>query len=852
MPGTAAAASEAHSSLISHLSWFIANDDPRNSPPLPPVPRGEHPSVAPMLKNYIRIFLRHIKLQKTHAFINIVGLAVGMAACILIMLFVRNELSHDNMHAASDRTYRVLTIDKALGTNNQRVGITMPAIGPALPGAFPEVEDATRLTFGGRTLLRHEDEQAVYAEQMRSGEADFFEFFDFPLLTGDPQTALAEPNSIVLTETLASNLFGSDDPLGQSLRDGNGTNLTVTGVMADLPPNTHLDFDALGSIRTLETQARANQPEGSTNPIWLESWGMIAMPTYVRFADGTDVAGFDARFTQLARNNSVSENFDITLQKVSDVHLKSTDVIFDPVTSKGDLTTVYVFAAIAFVILVIAIVNYMNLATARSTDRAREVGMRKVVGSTHRQLVTQYLGESLMTTTVALLLSVGLAFLALPLLNNLGGTRLVFDAATLGLIAVALVVLLVVVGVLAGIYPAFALARFQPITVLRGSFRAGREGRRLRVGLVVFQFALSIALIGSTAIVQKQLRYIQSKDVGYDREQVIVFDMVDGTMAQNMPTFRDELMGHSAFLEAAGTGNLPGRTFGRTRVRPDGVSDEDIWIWSQLAVTPEFLPTLGMDVAEGRNFSRDRGTDSSGVAMVNETAIDLLGWEEPIGRRLYFGLQDSVGTEVVGVVRDFHFAGIHQNIEPVVIFPLLAQSGSTLAARIGAGRASDALRHAEQTWMSIFPDYPFEYSFLDEEFDALYTRDRNTGRVVNIFSGLAILIACLGLFGLASYTTTQRTKEIGVRKVMGASSQRVTWLLVTDFVRWVALASIIAWPLAWWGASRWLDGFAYRVSVDPLLLLAATTLAIGVSIATVYWQSWRVAATNPARALRYE
>ncbi len=805
-----------------------------------------------MLRNHILVFLRHVRRHKVYAFINITGLAIGLAACILIMLFIRTEVSHEAMHDKADDTYRVLTIDKALGTNNQRVGITMPAIGPALPGAFPEVEDALRLTFGGRTLLRFEDQPAVYAEQLRSADPNFFAFFDFPLVSGDPETALVEPYSIVLTESVAEALFRDQDPMGQSIRDGSGNALTVTGVLKDLPANTHLDFDALGAIATQEAQARANQPEGSTNPIWLESWNMIAMPTYARFAPGTDVSGFDARMTQLARDNGVGENFDITLQSVSDVHLKSTDVIFDPVSNKGDLATVYVFAAIALVILLIAVVNYMNLATARSTDRAREVGMRKVVGSSRKQLVAQFLGESIMTTCVAILMAVVLAWISVPLLNRLGGVSLLLDGGTIALLLVVLVVLVLVVGVLAGIYPAFALSRFQPISVLKGPFRSGKQGRALRVGLVVFQFALSIALIGATAIVQKQLRYIQNKDIGYDREQVVVFDMVDGNMAQDLDNYRAELMSHSAFVAAAATANLPGRTFGRTRVRPEGVPDDDIWIWSQVSVSPEFLPTLGMEVVEGRNFSRDRGTDSSGVALINETAVDLLGWDDPVERRIYFGANDSVGVRIVGVVRDFHFADIHQNIEPVIIFPMLGPAGNTLAARVAAGRARDAIAVAEQKWASVFPDYPFEFSFLDDEFDALYTRDTNTGRVVNIFSGLAILIACLGLFGLASYTTTQRTKEIGVRKVMGASSESVTWLLVKDFVRWVVLANVIAWPLAWFASSRWLESFAYRVSVDPLLLLGASVVALVIAIATVFGQSWRVAAMNPARALRYE
>jgi len=805
-----------------------------------------------MLKNHITVFIRHLSRHRSYALINIGGLAVGMAACIMILLFIQAELSHESMHKKTAQIYRVLTIDKALGTNNQRVGITYPALGPALPVAFPEIEDATRLSFGGQTLLRRADEPAIYAEQLRSADPNFFDFFDYKLLQGDPEKALLEPFSIVLTKSLATQLFDSDDPLGQSLRDGNGNDLTVTGILEDLPDNTHLEFDALGSLETTASLARANQPEDSTNPIWLESWRMVAMPTYARFKENQSTLGFDARITQLTRDNGVAENFDITLQPLGDVHLGSTDVIFDPVSNKGDITNVYVFAAIAILILLIAVVNYMNLATARSTDRAREVGMRKVVGSARGQIVGQFLSESFFTTCLALGLSVVIAWLALPWLSAISGTTLSISASNAPELGIFLAAMLLIVGLLAGLYPAFVLAGFEPISVLKGSFRSSKKGRSLRVSLVVFQFSLSIALIATTAIVQKQLHFIQSMDMGYDRDQVMLLDMVDQTMGQNINSFRDALSSHSSFSAVGTAGNVPGRTFGRTSVRPEGASEDDIWIWSVFGVSPETLPTLGIEIAEGRNFSREMSTDSTGVVLINETAVTQLGWDNPLERRIYRGPQDSTGLQVIGIVKDFHFAGIHQNIEPVMIVPLNTNPGNLLAARIRPGQMKEALAFAEQTWIDLYPEYPFSYTFLDTEFDNLYVRDQNTGRIVNVFSTLAILIACLGLFGLASYSTVQRTKEIGVRKTMGASSSRIIRLLVMDFIRWVVVANFIAWPLAWYASSQWLDSFAYRIEVDPVMFGAATLIALGVSIITVLSQSLRAAHMNPARALRYE
>jgi putative ABC transport system permease protein len=475
-----------------------------------------------------------------------------------------------------------------------------------------------------------------------------------------------------------------------------------------------------------------------------------------------------------------------------------------------------------------------------------------VVGSTESQLVRQFLSESVLTAFTALILAVVIAWFALPALNSVAGTNLTFLSGHTGLLAIAAVCLVLISGLLAGIYPAFALSRFKPISVLKGSFHTSRSGRIVRVGLVVFQFALSIALIGTTGMVQKQLRFIQERDMGYDREQVLLFDMLDGSMAQNQQAFLDELEGHSAFTSIAASGNVPGRTFNRTGLSPEGASEDDIWIWSSMNAAPETLPALGIEFAEGRNFEEGRAADQSGVVLINETAVAQLGWDDPLDRRIFFGPQDSTGSRVIGVVKDFNFAGIHQNIEPLVITPLGSSPGGTVVARVEPGRIPDAISAAEAAWHSVYPDYPYTYSFLDEEFQQIYERDRVTGRIVNIFSALAILIACLGLFGLASYSTTQRVKEIGVRKALGASSPSVMKLLVLDFARWVVVANLFAWPLAWMAASKWLDGFAYRVEIDWMLLVGASLIAFAIAVLTVVSQSWSAARMNPAVALRYE
>ncbi|MCP4632784.1 MAG: FtsX-like permease family protein [candidate division Zixibacteria bacterium] len=805
-----------------------------------------------MILNYLKIALRNLLRHKVYSLINIVGLAIGIAACVLILLFIQRELSFDNMHSDAERIYRVLTIDKALGTNNQRVGITMPALGKALPGAFPEVEDALRLGNGGKTLFHYGDDKAIYAKQVRYSDPNFFEFFDFELIQGDPSSALNEPFSIILTESLAQKIFGDEEAFGKTVRTDNGKDLKITGILRDLPENTHLEFDALGPISTQEALAKERQPEGSTQPIWLEQWQMIAMPTYVRFLEGVLPEGFDEKFTQLTRDNGVGENFDITLQPILDVHLESTDVIFDIVANKGDISNVYIFMAVAFLILLIATVNYMNLSTARSTERAREVGLRKVVGSGRTQLIAQFLGESLVITLIALFLAEPIALLVLPWINDLGGMTLSLNIAENSALLSSFVILFFFVGILAGLYPAFVLSGFKPISVLRGSFKSGKRGTTMRKALVVFQFSLSIALICLTFIIQSQMSYIQNKNIGYDRHQVMLFEMNSRAMGEKIDLYRDALLEHSTFASAATAGNVPGRTFGRTRVRPEGEPEENIWIWSRLSISPEFIPTLDMDIVEGRNFSREMTTDTSGVVLINETAVKKLGWEEPLSKKLYFGDQDSVGVQIVGIVGDFHFIELHQNIEPVVIFPLGSFTGNILAARIQQGRIPEAVEYAEQKWNEIYPNSPFSFIFMDDEFDGLYRRDKNMGKIINIFSGLNIFIACLGLFGLASHSTTQRLKEIGVRKVLGASTGRIIRTLVLDFVRWVVLSNIIAWPVAWYAASYWLQGFAYKIEMNAIPFILAGIITILIAVLTVLNQSWYAATRNPVESLRYE
>ncbi|RLC49794.1 MAG: cell division protein FtsX [Candidatus Cloacimonadota bacterium] len=805
-----------------------------------------------MFKNYFKIAFRNLIRHKGFSFINIGGLAIGMACCIIILLFIQYELSYENMHPDLDNIYRVLTIDKAMGTNSQRVGITIPALGPSIPDAFPEVKDFLRIRRQGQLLVSYEENPSVYIQSIYAMDENAFDFFGFNLLEGDPATSLKDPYTVVLTKSEESRIFGDDSAMNKTIRTGNGFDLTVTGIMEDLPLNTHLSFTALESFATTIAQARKNQPPDSNRPIWIESWQMIAMPTYIRLKDGFTAEGMDERLTAHCRDNEVGDNFDITLQALNDVHLKSTDIIFDGgVSNKGDINNIYVFAAIALLVLLIASVNYMNLSTAKSMQRAKEVGMRKVVGSVRSQLISQFLGESLILTLLALILAVPLVEIVLPWLNDLGGMDIRMNLLENHVITLFMFVLLIAVGLISGLYPAFALSGFKPLTVLKGSFKTGKKGTRLRTVLVIFQFTLSIALIGSTAVVQKQLKFIKNKDLGYDREHVLLFDMQDNAMYDNIELLRDELKKHSAFEKVATAENVPGRTFGRTGINPEGAVDDDIWIMSRVSLSADAIDALGMEIIQGENFLPEMTRENMDV-IINETAVRQLGWENPMEKHFFFGHEDSTGVAIRGIIKDFHFIEMHQNIEPVIIFPQTRGPGNIVVARIAEGQIELAMDHVKKVWSEVYPDHPLTYTFMDDEFNQIYQRDDVTSKIVNIFSGLAIFIACLGLLGLASYAISQRKKEIGIRKTLGSSSSGIVKILTFNFMKWVLIANFIAWPLIYFSMNKWLQNFAYRTELDIWIFIISSLIGIMIALITISLQTFKAANANPVDALKYE
>jgi len=804
-----------------------------------------------MFKNYVKIAIRNILRNKLYSFINILGLALGITACLLIMLYINYEYSFENLFSKNDRIYRVLTIDAALGTNKQRVGITMPPLGSILADNFPEIEAAVRISNGRRMLMQIGDEQGIYTESLRASDANFFSIFDYKLLEGDAQTALFEPYSIILTSRLAKSLFGEKEAMGSMIK-ANGIEMTVTGIMADLPGNTHFNFEALASLSTYIALAKAQQPENSTRPIWLEEWQMIAMPTYMLVTPKADLSGLADRITILTRDYGVEENFTITLQVLKDVHLNSTDIIFDNIHNKSDIKNIYIFAIIALLILIIATVNYMNLSTACSLQRSREVGIRKVVGSQRSQLRLQFLGESLGITLLSIFLAIPLLELSLPFLNNISGSQIIIGGNELQLLGYSMLAICILIGILAGLYPAFVLSRFKPVQVLMGVLKSQDKGIVLRRILVIFQFTLSIAMIGLTVIIQQQMKFVSKKDIGYNRDQVAVFEMSGNAMNSESDNFIAALQEFSGIENVGAASNIPGRTFGRMGLFPEGAANDDIWIWSTFSIDPDLIAALDMEIVEGRNFRSGNDNSDEFSVIINETAVKQLGWDNPIGMKIFGDPSDSLGAEVIGVVKDFHFITMHQNIEPVLINPLSGNPARYIAAKMEKGRIDEALDYAETKWQEFFPDYPFSFIFLDDEFNSLYSRDLNTGIIVKIFSLLTIFVACLGLLGLSSHSINQRRKEIGIRKVLGATTGEMTRLLLLNFVQWVALANIFAIPLGWYVARQWLKNFAYRIEPGILTFVISGAIALLIAMTAIIFQTVRTANANPADALKYE
>lgn len=765
-----------------------------------------------------------------------------MACCLLIVLFVRDELSYDTYHEKAEEIHRLI---------RARSAYTAAPMGPALAAEISGVTHAARIQAFEEVLV-HDGGEMQFVETVYAADTSLFDIFSFTLVRGNPETVLSRPDALILTESAAAKYFGQEDPLGKVLimEDGDSFPLTVTGVLQDLPTHSHFRFDLLVSFKLVE--ATSNR---------LENWSTNWLFTYLLFEKGIEAAQVQAQLPAFFERHTGEAKPEYRIQPLLDIHLKSAGLEMD-IAPQGNMAYVLIFSAVAGLLLLIACINFMNLATAQSAQRSREVGMRKVLGARRQQLVGQFLGESMVMAFVALVLALGLVALFLPGFEALVEKELSLPFAEAGMMVGALVGLTLIVGLIAGSYPAFFLAGFKPISSLKGK-RIVSSGGGLRKGLVVFQFAISTFLIVGTLVIARQLDYVKNMRLGFDKEQVVVLPFGTGLDSAH-ERVKANLMQHAGVRSVSASGNVPGQGVSDFFYRLEGHSSttNELPGWDTYFVDEAFIETMALDVVEGRGFSEEIASDEQAF-ILNETAVAWAratlgeGWETPIGKELEFYVPGAEGWRVfnrgrvVGVVKDFHYRSLREEIGPLVLQMLPGAFGNVLV-KVSTDDLSGTLAFLEEQWSTLRPGQPFDYYFLDQSYDQLYRAEERVGNLLSSLAGLTILIACMGLFGLAAFMAEQRTKEIGIRKVLGASVPGIVGLLSKSFVKLVAVAFLVGAPVAYFIMDQWLTGFAYRVSISGWIFLIAGAAALGIAFLSVSYQSIRAAIADPVRALRYE
>lgn len=788
----------------------------------------------------VRIALRRMKLQKAYAVINVGGMALGLACTLMIFLWVRDELGFDRFHTKADRIYRVVlsTDDDGQPTNaNGSYGL-----GPALKKDFPEVEETVRVRKMEQDPKRYVgyEDRKFYEPRFFFAEPSLFTVFDFPLVRGDAATALQDPDAIVLTEDMAAKYFGADDPIGKVLEadpynDGTLMLFRVTGIAKNVPRQSHFHFDFLASYSGIR---------GDTTRLS----GMYQHYTYVLLRPGASAAAMAPRFLDfLKRNWQENPWYTISLQPLRDIHLRSG--LRSEIEPTGDIMDVYVFSAIALAVLLIACINFTNMATARSAKRAKEVGIRKAVGAPRSQLVRQFLGESLATSAVATAGAFLVVAAVLPWLNRLTGKGLTAASLADPAVLLAAAAIAIAVGLVSGAYPALFLSAFRPVQTLRAQAGPQASGALLRRALVVLQFALSIGIICATMVIRDQMAYIRSRDLGFDRDQILTVPL-NGEVRGSYEAFRHELLGNpsvenvatSAFVPAGGSAhynlNFEGGAQGITQV--------------VYMVDKEFVATYGLTLLAGRTTERLLAQEGPNEFLISESSVREAGYASPqeaLGKTV--DLEGTPGT-VVGVVEDIHLYSFHRPPYPIIYVVRPVARLDYLSIRIGTRNVPETLAYIRKVWRAMSPSYPLDYAFLDDSFERLHDAERRMSEMFSVFAFLAIAVACLGLFGLAAYTAERRTKEIGVRKVLGASAWSVYVSLSLEYLKWIVLANLVAWPLAYYAMSRWLRNFATRIEIGWAIFPVATLTALAVAALTVGSQTWRAARANPVDSLRYE
>ncbi len=807
-----------------------------------------------MIKNLIKIAIRNIWKRKLFSLINIFGLTIGITCFFLIIVNVRDEFSYDNFHEDKDRIYRV-ALERIYPDNVVFYAIIPFSIGEAMENDFPEVEDMTRLFSLGQTVVFQYEDQTYEEDKLLFVEPNFFDMFSIPLIQGDPKTVFSTPNSILMTRDTALKYFGDEDPVGKFLITPQGEVL-VSGVVENLPKNSHLEFDFLVPLSVTGIQNQTNYVSFSAltyiklnqnaSPDEIET----KMPALVeQYAAGQIQAQTGISFSDYT---AAGNGYNYFMQPIQDIHLHSN--LISEIKPNGNITYVYVQIAIAFFLIIIACINFMNLATAQSTSRAREVGIRKIVGSTRGSLIRQFLLESLVMSFISLVLAVVLIQLILPMFNQLTRKQLDLQNLLDPFNIFLFLAIGIVVGIFAGSYPSFVLSAFQPVTVLKGKFTTSRGGTRLRNTLVVFQFALSIILISMTILVFKQMNFIQNKDIGFKKDNIVVVERVFSLQTQ-CESFKQELKTIPGVIQASGANTLvQGGFYAGDFFRSD--RDREVKTTRGMVIDEDFIDTLGLEILEGRGFSKEFNDDRN--LLVNESTIREFGWTDPVGMKIRrmgdSNDQDTGEYTVIGVVKDFHYESLHKDIDSFMFFnyPEEQQVYTNLNIKIRPQNVGETLAAIEKKWTQFIPGQPFSYFFLDDRLSELYNNEKTSGQIFNVFSILTIFIACVGLFGLSAYMATQRTKEIGIRKVLGSTSSKIVVLLSKDFSKLVLFALLPAVPISWLVMNSWLKSFVYRTNISIWIFLVAGLAAMVVAQITVSFQALKAANIQPADAIRSE
>lgn len=813
-----------------------------------------------MFKNWLITTFRNLIRDKYYSAINILGLAVGLTVAIFILLYVFDEITYDQDHFLHERIYR-LESDFTINNKNDRFAVTQVPLGPTLKDEYPEIEEFTRCLNIGTQYFRYGDKEFT-EDSIFFADSTFFRIFTHKFLYGDPEHALSRPNTIVVTKSFADRYFGNDNPLGQTIRTIDGDVFEVSGVIANLPDNLHLKFNGLMSAATIAERVgvdRFNDRSGA-------SFWNINVFTYILLAEGSNIQSVFDKFPRFYDKymkeigDQIQASFNLMASPLTEIHLKNPK---DPVLGydlpAGNKSYIYIFSFAALLILIIASINYMNMSTARSMRRSKEVGLRKVTGANRSLLIWQFLGESILITVFSYLLSVLLVYLLLPVFNDLTGKDLHFSFARTPELIGASLIIAILVGLLSGTYPAFFLSSFNPITVLKGIAESlGGKGTFRKV-LVVIQFTISVFMIIGTLAISKQLRFMRNTDLGFNKDNLIVMVLRDTTLRKSTDSFREELMKNPDITGTAMSTSNPGQQMGIQVMRMEGDSGVmNDKAFNNYFIDYDYIPLLGIEMKLGRNYSRDMGTDVTKGFIINETVARDLGWgDDALGKRFQFGINlDGTAArdgEVIGVVKDYHYKSLHNKIDPLV---LLLQDDllnlPILNIRTTGKNTDEVIKYINQKREEFGDQYPLDYKFITENLDEYYKSEIMIGKIFKYFTIIIIFIATLGLLGLSAFMAQQKTREIGIRKVVGSTEMKVVYRFVREFSVWVIIANLIAWPVTYFAIKRWLQDFQYRIDITVWIFIFALLLSWTIAVLTTAWQSIRASRTNPAESLKYE